>query len=117
MTGPTVWTGRRSVRVDTDHLGIDVRDVVGAGDRHAGVDRGHTRSHSEGICSDVRDDARAKPDDSAVATSRKLHVLDLIAPMRRGEKTFATALAPGTRAASANRQQRAEDVLGLETEV
>src|SRR4030095_1583467 len=115
MAGPAVWTGRRPIRVDTDHLGVDIRDVVRPGDRYAGVDRRDSGSHSERICSDVRDDPRPEPYDSAVATGRELRVLDVIASVRRREKTFAATFAPGTGAPGSNREQRAEDVFGIET--
>src|SRR5262249_28024590 len=84
---------------------------------NASVDRRHTGSHPERICSDVREDARAEPDDPAIATSGEFHVLDVIAPMRCREKTLPPAFAPRTRAAVANRQKCAEDVLSVESQL
>src|SRR5262245_48748480 len=113
---PTVWTGWRTVRINTDHLGVDIRDVVRTGDRDTRVDGRHSGPHAERVRSDVREDARAESDDPAVATSGQLRVLDVITPMRRREKTLSAAFAPGTRAAVTNRHTCPEDVLRVETQ-
>src|SRR5262249_19667577 len=102
MASAAVRTGRHPVRVDTNHFRLDVRDVVRARHRNAGVDRGHTGSHPERVRTDVCEEARAKPDDPPVATSRELDILDLIATMRRCEKTLAPTLEPGARTAGAD---------------
>src|SRR5215510_5701162 len=117
MTGPAVGTGRRTVRVDTNYLRVNIRDVVRTGDRNTSVDGRHSGPHAERVRSDVREDPRAESDDPAVTTSGELRVLDVIAPMRRREKTLSAAFAPGTRAAVANRHKCAEDVLRVETQL
>src|SRR5262249_9048610 len=65
----------------------------------------------------IHDDPRDQPDDSPVAMRRQFHILNVVTPVRRREKALPTAFAPSTRAAGANRQQGAEDVLGIEPEL
>src|SRR5262249_1958707 len=56
-------------------------------------------------------------DDPAVAPGREFDKLDLIASMRGREKAFAPSFGPGTRATGAHRQERANDVLSIKTEL
>src|SRR5262245_6320453 len=117
MPSTTVGTGRHAVRVDTDHLSIDVGDVVRARTRNARVGWRHSGPRPESGRSDVSEATCAEPDIPSVATSRELHVLNVIAPMRRREETLAPAREPGTGTARADRQQCTEDVFRIKTEL
>src|SRR5262245_1806866 len=103
MAGAAVRPRRGTVGINTDHLGFDIRDAIRAGDRKPGIDRGHARSHSQSISSEIGDETRPQPDDSAVALGREFGKLDLVASMRGREKAFAPSFGPGTRAAGAHR--------------
>jgi hypothetical protein len=117
MAGAAVRPRRGAVGINTDHLGFDIRNAIRAGDRKPGIDRGHARSHTQSISSEIGDETRPQADDPAVAPGCEFGILDLVASMRGREKAFAASFGPGTGAAGAHRQERANDVLSIKTEL
>ncbi len=117
MAGTAVRTSWGAVSVDTDHLGFDIRDEIQAGDRKAGIDRRHSRSHTQCISAEIGNETRAESDDPSIAPGCKFGILNLVASMRCREETFASPFYPGARAAGAHREKRATDFLGIKPEL
>src|SRR5262249_36307878 len=117
MPRATVRAGGRPVGIDTNHLGFNIRNVILARGGSAGIDRGHARSHTHRISSNICNDARTQSHDPAVAPRCEFDILNLVASMRRREKALAATLCPSARASSTKREESAEDVLGVKTEL
>jgi hypothetical protein len=112
-----VRAGRRPVGIDTNHLGFNIRNVILARRGSAGIDRGHARSHTHRVSSDIGNDARAQAHDPSVAPGCELGILNLVASMRCREKALTSSFCPGARASRAKREKRTEDILCVKTKL
>src|SRR5262249_41325569 len=117
VAGATIRTGRGAIGVDTDHLGFDIRDVIQAGDRKAGIDRRHARPHPECISTEISKDASLEAYNPAITPGGEFDILDLVASMRGGDELSAASSLPGAGGAGAQGEERENDSLAIKAEL